>query len=664
MKRARVIVALLSAVAFWVAMEPVDAARKREKTIKDLQARPVVINPEQKVEASADRAMQSYRRFLELQNTDPKLRAEALRRLGDLNLESGEIERMATEVNAIDLQGAEAIKLYTTLLKAYPEYPRNDQVLYQLARAYETTGQPENALATLDQLVKRYPRAPQLDEVQFRRGELLFSARNYEGAQSAYAAVIQRNTASTFYEESLYKHGWSLFKRGLNDESLPSFMGVLDQVLLDKANNGKLKALDALTRAERELAEDTLRVVSITFSYLDGASSVSEFLSSRGNPAYSYLLYSRLGDLFVEKERYQDGAAAYRAFVARDPNSEFSPVLATQAIEAYNKGGLANLVLDGKREFVERYDFDSAYWQGRDRAQNPVITSALSKNMKDVATYYHATAQTSKKPADYAEAARWYRRYLKSFPDDASSASTNLLLAETLFESQNYLDAAAEFERTAYEYPRSETSAKAAYSSLVAYQRQESRLAAAEQPAWRQKSIDAGVKFASTFPEHPDSGGVLTRAAEQVFAANDLPRAIELSELILARQPPVDAAKQRIAWTIIGQASFDQGQYDKAEKAYVAARNIVAPNDKMHRDLTERIAQSVYRQAEAKQKSGDANGFPACRGFVARLEDSRDGRVRCRCAVHQSQELAASNSSARGLSAQLSAERVLGGRHA
>ena len=61
--------------------------------------------------------------------------------------------------HAIDLQGAEAIKLYTTLLKAYPDYPRNDQVLYQLARAYETTGQPEQALATLDRMVEKYPRS-------------------------------------------------------------------------------------------------------------------------------------------------------------------------------------------------------------------------------------------------------------------------------------------------------------------------------------------------------------------------------------------------------------------------------------------------------------------------------------------------------------------------
>ena len=136
---------------------PPRAPKKKEKTIGELASRPVVVQPDQKVEASASRAMDNYRRFLELQKTDPQLRAEALRRLGDLNMEAGEGERMAGEASTIDMQGAEAIKLYTSLLKSYPDYPRNDQVLYQLARAYETTGQPEKALTTLDDVLRRYP---------------------------------------------------------------------------------------------------------------------------------------------------------------------------------------------------------------------------------------------------------------------------------------------------------------------------------------------------------------------------------------------------------------------------------------------------------------------------------------------------------------------------
>src|SRR5258708_2761398 len=170
----------------------------------DLASRKVEVHRDTVASANASRAMENYRHFLELQNTDPRLRAEALRRLGDLNLDAGEMQRLEQEVTAVDLQGAEAIKLYTTLLKAFPDYARNDQVLYQLARAYETTGQSGPALGTLDRIVQRYPQSPQLDEGQFRRGELLFSDKRYADAERAYAAVIGRGAGSAFLHQSLY----------------------------------------------------------------------------------------------------------------------------------------------------------------------------------------------------------------------------------------------------------------------------------------------------------------------------------------------------------------------------------------------------------------------------------------------------------------------------
>ncbi len=53
----------------------------------------------------------------------------------------------------------------------------------------------------------------------------------------------QRGASSAFYEQSLYKHGWSLFKQSLNDESLPSFAGVLDQKLVTKAGGTSQSAI-------------------------------------------------------------------------------------------------------------------------------------------------------------------------------------------------------------------------------------------------------------------------------------------------------------------------------------------------------------------------------------------------------------------------------------
>src|SRR5688572_7117756 len=586
----------------------VHAAKKKEKTIADLASRPVVVQPDQKVEASSQRAMENYRQFLELQKTDPQLRAEALRRLADLNMEAGEGDRMSGEASMIDAQGAEAIKLYSSLLKSYPDYPRNDQVLYQLARAYETTGQPEKALASLDEVLRRYPKSPQMDEVQFRRGELLFSAKQYRPAQDAYGFVVSKGDKSTFLTQSLYKHGWSLFKQGLNEESLPSFAGVLDRTMLAKSTR-KLVPLDKLPRASRELADDTLRVMAVTFSYDDDSVAAMErFISGHGNPAYAPVIYSRLGDLYVEKERFQDAAAVYRAYATREPNSEFSPGLSMQAIEAYRKGGFTELVLEGKREYVALYNYGTEFWNGRNKADYPNIAKELKINLKDVATYFHASAQKSKKTDEFLEAARWYRTYLDSFPDDPDSFGTNYLLSETLYSANDFQGAAAEFAKTAYNYPRNPRSAAAAYAALGSFARYEEKLPPAEKAEAHKLAVDAGVKFGTSFPEHPDSSGVLTRAAEDIFASQDLQRAIEVSNLVLAHQPPADQAKRRIAYTIIGQSNFDLLNFAEAEKGYIAARDLLPPNDKMRADLTERIASSVYRQGEAKQKAGDSLG--------------------------------------------------------
>jgi len=282
---------------------PAHAADQNPPTIKDLEQQQVDVNKEPPKNIDAGKTMDSYRRFLDLNAGDAALRAEALRRLGDLNLESSESERIERElVTNEGLRATEAIHLYSALLKTYPKYERNDSVLYQLARAYELNAQPDKALATLDQLVASYPHSHYMDEAQFRRGELLFSNKAYPQAQTAYEAVIKIGPSSAFYSQSLYKHGWSLFKQGESERSLESFSGVLDSVLVSKSDPKALVEIDSLSKPNRELVEDTFRVMSITFSYNDGAKSIDEFVKHRKQQRpYYYLLYARLGDLYMEK---------------------------------------------------------------------------------------------------------------------------------------------------------------------------------------------------------------------------------------------------------------------------------------------------------------------------------------------------------------------------
>jgi cellulose synthase operon protein C len=582
------------------------AAPKKPATIKDLDNQQVDVSPDPPQDVDAAKTMASYKRFLDLNAGDAALRAEALRRLGDLNLESSESERIERELATNEgLRATEAIHLYTALLKTYPKYERNDSVLYQLARAYELNAQPDRALNSLDQLVAQYPSSHFIDEAQFRRGELLFSDKAYPKAQAAYEAVIKTGATSAFYNQSLYKHGWSLFKQGENERSLDSFAGVLDSVLTSKRDPNALIEIDTLSRANRELVEDTFRVMSITFSYLDGPKTIQEFVRRHKPRPYSYLLYARLGDLYMEKERYTDAADSYRAFVSQDRNNEKAPLLETQAIEAYQKGGFPQLVLQGKKEFVENYSFGTAYWQGRQPSSEPQVVAVLKTNLKDVAQYYHAQAQRTKDVADYQEAAKWYRSYLRSWPDEPGSALTNYLLADTLFESKQYLEAAQEYESTAYHYGDHDKAAAAGYAAIIAYGKQEDSLSGEAKATLHLKTIDSSLKFAQTFPAHSESAQVLTKAATELYTAKDYLRAVAAAESLLAKQPPVDIAKQRIAWTVIGNSNFDQGVFDKAEAAYTHAQAVMPPNDPERGVIVERLAASIYKQGEQKSKSGD-----------------------------------------------------------
>ena len=192
---------------------PVNAAVQEENTIKSLEKKTYKPRPGNLIVNSTDKARDNYRAFLDLVSDDPQLRAEAMRRLGDLELESTEAMQLTENVDALDHAGYEgAVSLFHQLLETYPDYRRNDTVLYQLSRAYETDGKTDEALATLNELVERYPDAALIDEIQFRRGEMLFLRKFYDDAEIAYQAVVEFGEASRFYEQSLYKLGWAQFK--------------------------------------------------------------------------------------------------------------------------------------------------------------------------------------------------------------------------------------------------------------------------------------------------------------------------------------------------------------------------------------------------------------------------------------------------------------------
>ncbi|RPI62624.1 MAG: outer membrane protein assembly factor BamD, partial [Lysobacterales bacterium] len=600
---------LLAAAAIW----PFGRDRDREKpveptgTIKDLERATVEVDTQAPIVGSEAKAMESYRLFLDVASDDPVLKAEAMRRLADLQLETADAEELATNLQALGTLGS-TIEMYEQLLTSYPNYAKNDLVLYQLARAYEAEGRIDESLATLDRLIEEYPRTAHLDEAQFRRGETLFVQKRYGESERAYAYVVGVGESSAFYEQSLYKHGWALFKQQEYDESLTSFFALLDRQLGtdNDASGDRDPAVlySAMGRAQQELVDDTFRVLSIGFSYLDGPESISRHFNRRGARPYSFIAYTNLGDLYLEQERYQDAADAYHAFVELDPYHAKAPLLQVEVIEAFKKGAFADLVLEGKESFVETYGPGSPYWQRFTFEQQPEVVAHLKSNVTDLAAYHHAQAQATRDADEYAAAARWYRTYLQSFPDDANAGATNFLLAEVLYESGSFRDAAFEYERTAYAYPFHDTAGEAGYAALLAYAKHEEQLTGAPRAEWHRRGIDSALKFAETYPAHAEAGTVQTDAAEKLFALGEFRRARDVGRQVVARVPPVEPALQRTAWTVVAHSEFDLADFAAAETAYLQLAAFVPVGDPERGEITERIASSIYKQGEQARTAG------------------------------------------------------------
>ena len=142
-----------------------------------------------------------------------------------------EDELLGADGQPIPAGPREAIRTYQKILDTYPDYERNDKVLYQMSRAYDEIGQPDKAMEVMNRLVREYPHSQHVDEVQFRRGEYYFVRKKFIDAEDAYGAVIRMGSGSSYYELALYKKGWSLYKQDLYEEALHHYIALLDYKL-------------------------------------------------------------------------------------------------------------------------------------------------------------------------------------------------------------------------------------------------------------------------------------------------------------------------------------------------------------------------------------------------------------------------------------------------
>ncbi|WP_420468387.1 tetratricopeptide repeat protein [Panacagrimonas sp.] len=562
------------------------------------------------VPGDARAAIEQYDLLLQLPPAaiEPNMRAEALRRASDLRVQ-------LADQDSADGQGfhvsevRRAIADYQRLLHDHPGYPHNDRALYQLARAHQLVQETEPAIMALTTLGTRHPHSQRAADAWFRAGEMLFVRKRFDESERAYAGVLALGPQAAYYELAQYKYGWSLYKRSQFERAAQVFLAILDRDLPAGILEDGAAALAAVDRDKSDRAQESLRMVALSFAALGGGPALNRHLAD-GTPGSGVsrmesLLYAELGQVLLQQERYTEAAGTYLAFTERHPAHPRAPEFHAHAIGAFRSGGFGALALEAQGRYAEWYAPDAGYWAQRE--PDTVVLAEVRRYHDELGRHHQAIAQQARDPAarqaGYLQAAQWYRRTLQRFPQDPQTPQTSLLLADALLEGGRTEDAARQYEATAYELPAHAQAPVAAFAAVQTWHRQ---LQAARGPARDQAqvaAINAALKLAETFPDHPQRAQVLMAAAEGQFARGHVEDAIATSEQVLAA--PAAPEPQRAALNLIGDAHFSQARYAQAETAYARLAGTAGAGAGARQLAVEQLAASVYKQGEAARNDGD-----------------------------------------------------------
>ena len=641
----------------------------------------------------------NYRAALDVAK-NPDVRHRILTRLGDLEMARSEDNQVESE-QPQNAYFNDAIAMYKELIdlnadrQGDPDNPTNERLLYQLSKAYALDGRMEESDEALKQLVAEFPESAYAAESDFRRAELAFSESEYAKSEELYQKVIDFGDETPFYGNAVYMHGWSHFKQSNYRRSIKSFTEVLDRTLIEGQD------LSELSGSELSIAKDTLRVLSIVFSYLDGPETIEEVYANLGPRHYEHLLYRSLGDLYLEQERFRDSADTYRHYVKVYPDTDLAPAFSGRAIEVYQLGDFPSLILPAKEEYVESYGAYSQFWKNRSDDQRAPIIPYLKTYLVELSSYYHAEAQAlkaanisyqakrasgkrldpvkDKKPApakpNYVKAAELYGEFAFTFPNDEKVPEQIFLQGEAYFEAELFDLAVQSYELVAYDIRDPKYGADSGYSALlgldelialdqaykedipvyvsthsiykggtadIQFDRESSensvdlegsnsqlnpdasvasgenngdeKIAMAEsaniifQPSWKDHKLNSSLVFSDIYQSDERAAPVLAKASQELFENRQLDLAILTAQRLTQWQPKLSNDLQKTSWLVLAHSLFDLQNYDQSEIAYRELYARLDNNDPDREAISDRIAASVYKQAELQVAGDDRLG--------------------------------------------------------
>ncbi|MFK5914021.1 MAG: tetratricopeptide repeat protein [Woeseiaceae bacterium] len=557
---------------------------------------------------------QAYSDFLKFASKSDNSRLDAINRLAELEFELSsklleENENLQHDNNEelddrlYNERLDKTVELLSTTLKDYPKAKGNDKILYQLAKAYDHKGDSENSEKTLKILVTKYPKSKYYIEGQFRLAELLFSRRNYVQAEDTYTDIVGSRKNDVFYEKALFKRGWARFKQEYYLEAVDDY--------LEAVKYHNFSEYDDLNEYQLNQFNEYFRAIGLSFSYLGGAEPLNEYFKANPSFRYIYYSYSHVSDIYLKQQRYSDAVDTLKFFIKNNKQSKNIPLSQLQIVEIWKESGFAKKATAEINTLYEKYNPNSAYWLSKKATQTiyKKVNAKLKDNILLASSHYHklylskkkSKKKTKIKAINFTLADKWYKRYLKHYKSYAKKDNIYYQYANLLEKNNKRSQALNYYELSAFDGDLI-LNKKAAYAAILLSDKiYKTSKSLKNKTTALNKHIKYATLYTQLYSNSKRTPQVILHAAELAFRTKQYAKAIELVESISNKIRTSSHTKAEI---IKAHAYFKLQQFSNAEAAYYTALSYKNLATKTRASLTDKLALSIYKQAESSNKDG------------------------------------------------------------
>jgi tetratricopeptide (TPR) repeat protein len=325
-----------------------------------------------------------------------------------------------------------------------------DETLLTLGQCELKNNRPAAAESALQRLVKEYPASPVIDRARFLLGEIAFQEAQYGRAYEHFSLLNKQSTNRVLIPLALYNAGLCLNQM----ERYPEADQIFSR-LIEEFPDHQLVAEARVARKEMERPTSDPRTQAEN--------------SQAGEPDLQ-AMFTR-GVALVQKKSFDDGISIFRRLIEADPESPNLDQYYYELAWALHRAGKTDQAIEPFEALLEQrpdsvfaaeayfhlasaaYDrnqFDSAetaFAQSvssartvLERGMNPGVAAIQQKAL-------YKLGWTHYKQEKYPAAREYFSQLLDEFPGSELTADSLFMLAESLFQEDDYETALAAYQK-------------------------------------------------------------------------------------------------------------------------------------------------------------------------------------------------------------------------